>query len=83
MCFGLGVVGILVATGKETTTPGIDVALATGLKIGSLVPMGLVFFVVPTDDKPGYSLFGALFWGSDIFLERTISTKVLPLFKRI
>lgn len=82
-CVGLRVVGILVATSKETTTLGIDVALATGLRICSLVPKGFVFSVVQTVDETNCSVSETLFWGSDVFLGRTISTKTLPLLKRI
>lgn len=83
MRVGLGVVGILVTAGNETTTHGNDVVLATRVRIGSLVPMGFEFFVIPTLDVTGYLVPGTLFWGSVIILGRTISTRVLPLLKRI
>lgn len=56
----MGVVGIIATVGKETTTPGIGVILATGMGTYSLALMGLIFFVVPTVEETGCSFFRAL-----------------------
>lgn len=74
---------MLVATGNETTSPGIDVALVTGVRIGSLVHMAFMFSVVLIVGATECLVSGALSWGSDVFLGRTNSTKVLPILKRV
>lgn len=69
--------------GKETTTPGINVEVATGVKIWPMTPTGFDVHVVPTVEVLVGSGSEASFRARDVFFGLTIFVKVQPLLRCI
>lgn len=78
------VVGILVTCGGGTTTSGNIIEIDVWLKKWAITLIVAEVPGPPTVDSVGYSsLFGSLFWGKKEFFGCMISTKILPLLRRI
>lgn len=73
---------MFVVADNATTTPDKDVKFVIRARICSLVIGGLEVHAVAIVDPTSFFVSETLFWG-EVFLRRTISTRVLPLLKRI
>lgn len=74
---------MFVIDGKATTTPGIDVEVATGVKIWHVTPTRFYVLVVPTLEVIVGSGYGASFHAQKVFFGLSISTEVIPLLRHI
>lgn len=74
---------MIITGGEKTSTHGIDIVVTFEVKIGPITPTWFDVPIVPIVEVTGGSGSAASFRAWEVFFGLTISTRILPLLRRI